>query len=172
MSIFYPTLLRNRITDITPEDLRALGVTGLLLDVDNTLTTHGSQELPPEVDRWLKSVAAKGFLPTVVSNALPKRVDPFARKIGLRYIAFACKPLPVGFLRAAKRLGLPKSCCAVIGDQAFTDILGARLCGIPCIQVLPIRLEEHKPLMRLKRRLERGILARYRRKREKGGPAE
>ena len=168
MSIFYPTLLRNRITDITPEDLRALGVTGLLLDVDNTLTTHGSQELPPEVDRWLKSVAAKGFLPTVVSNALPKRVAPFARKIGLRYIAFACKPLPIGFLRAAKRLGLPKSCCAVIGDQAFTDILGARL----CIQVLPIRLEEHKPLMRLKRRLERGILARYRRKREKDGSAE
>lgn len=93
-------------------------------------------------------------------------------QIGLRYIAFACKPLPIGFLRAAKRLGLPKSCCAVIGDQAFTDILGARLCGIPCIQVLPIRLEEHKPLMRLKRRLERGILARYRRKREKDGSAE
>lgn len=172
MSIFYPTLLRNRITDITPDDLHALGVTGLLLDVDNTLTTHGSQALSPEVDRWLKSVAAKGFLPTVVSNALPSRVEPFARKIGLRYIAFACKPLPIGFLRAAKRLGLPKTKCVVIGDQTFTDILGARLCGIPCIQLLPIQLEEHKPLMQFKRRLERGILSRYRRKRERGRAAE
>lgn len=107
---------------------------------------------------------AAGFTPTVVSNALRKRVEPFAGKLGLRFIAFACKPLPIGFLRAAKRLGLPRRQCVVIGDQTFTDVLGARLAGIPCIQLLPIQLEEHKPLMQLKRRLEKGILARYTRK--------
>ena len=49
MSLFYPTILRKRVTSITAEDLRALGVRGLLLDVDNTLTTHGSQALDPAV---------------------------------------------------------------------------------------------------------------------------
>ena len=36
MSIFVPTLYRDRLTDITPQDLDALGVKGLFLDVDNT----------------------------------------------------------------------------------------------------------------------------------------
>ena len=164
MSLFYPTILRKRVTSITAEDLRAVGVRGLLLDVDNTLTTHGSQALDPAVLAWLRAMEAAGFTPTVVSNALRKRVEPFAGKLGLRFIAFACKPLPIGFLRAAKRLGLPRRQCVVIGDQTFTDVLGARLAGIPCIQLLPIQLEEHKPLMQLKRRLEKGILARYTRK--------
>ena len=140
MSLFYPTILRKRVTSITAEDLRALGVRGLLLDVDNTLTTHGSQALDPAVLAWLQAMEAAGFTPTVVSNALRKRVEPFAGKLGLRFIAFACKPLPIGFLRAAKRLGLPRGQCVVIGDQIFTDVLGARLAGIPCIQVLPIQL--------------------------------
>ncbi len=163
MSIFYPTRLKPHITAITEEELRALGVRGLLLDVDNTLTTHGSQEVSAEVVDWLRRMEAAGFLPTVVSNALPRRVAPFAGRLGLTFIAFACKPLPIGFLRAAKRLGLKKKQCVVIGDQTFTDILGARLCGIPCIQLLPIQLETNKPLMLYKRRLENGILKRYRR---------
>lgn len=131
MSLFYPTILRKRVTSITAEDLRALGVRGLLLDVDNTLTTHGSQALDPAVLAWLQAMEAAGFTPTVVSNALRKRVEPFAGKLGLRFIAFACKPLPIGFLRAAKRLGLPRGQCVVIGDQTFTDVLGARLAGHP-----------------------------------------
>lgn len=47
MALFYPTLYRRRITDLTSADLRTLGVSGLLLDVDNTLTTHDCPELEP-----------------------------------------------------------------------------------------------------------------------------
>ena len=164
MSILYPTLLKPAITAVTAEELRRLGARGLLLDVDNTLTTHGSQEVAQEVVAWLRRMEGEGFLPTVVSNACEKRVAPFAARIGLQFIAFACKPLPFGFLRAAKRLGLKRRECVVIGDQTFTDILGARLCGMPCIQLLPIQLEENKPLMLFKRRLEKGIRKRYRRR--------
>lgn len=164
MSMFYPTLLRDRVETITEEDLHLVGATGLLLDVDNTLTAHGSQALSEEVREWLAHMKARGFVPTVVSNAKERRVAPFALKIGLRHIALACKPLPFGFLRAARRLGLRRRQCVVIGDQTFTDILGARLCGMACIQVLPIQMEEHMPVMRFKRRLESRILARFRKK--------
>ena len=50
------------MTSITAEDLRALGVRGLLLDVDNTLTTHGSQALDPAVLAWLRAMEAAGWL--------------------------------------------------------------------------------------------------------------
>lgn len=164
MSLFYPTLLKPHITAITPEELRALGVKGLLLDVDNTLATHGSQVLDPAIQAWLERMQAEGFALTIVSNALPSRVRPFAERVGLPFSAFSCKPSPFGFWRAARRLGLPRKQCVAIGDQTFTDVLGANLCGIPSIQLLPIQLETGKPTLAVKRRLEKRILACYRRK--------
>ena len=157
MALFYPTLYRRRITDITLDDLQTLGVRGLLLDVDNTLTAHGSQHLSPEVQEWLASMQRAGIGLTVVSNALPSRVAPFAEKIGQRYTAFSCKPSPVGFWRGVRRLGLPKRQVAAVGDQVFTDIIGANLCGIPCIQLEPVELEKGKPTLAIKRRLERWL---------------
>ena len=47
MPLFTPTIVFERITCITPEFLGARGLRALILDVDNTLTAHGSQELPP-----------------------------------------------------------------------------------------------------------------------------
>lgn len=130
MSLFYPTILRKRVTSITAEDLRALGVRGLLLDVDNTLTTHGSQALDPAVLAWLPGPWRR--------RALRPRwfPTPCASGWSLSQASWGCdlsplpaKPLPIGFLRAAKRLGLPRGQCVVIGDQTFTDVLGARLAG-------------------------------------------
>lgn len=161
MSIFVPTLYRNRLTDITPGDLESLGVKGLFLDVDNTLTRHRSQYLDPAVEAWLLEMQAAGYVLTVVSNSDPGRVRPFARRIGLRCISFSCKPSPLGFWRAARRLGLPLSQCAAVGDQVFTDILGAHLAGVKSIQVMPVELETGKPLMGLKRRIERRIMDKH-----------
>lgn len=161
MSLLYPDLLKDRIADITPEELRRLGARGLLLDVDNTLTMHRSQVLDPEVEGWIRRVRAEGFELMIVSNASAARVEPFAGRIGLPFLSFACKPFPFGFQRAAKKLGLSREECVVIGDQTFTDVGGARLGGFRVIQLLPIR-REHQLLMRFKRRLEQPILRRYR----------
>ena len=160
MPLFYPPVRKHRITDITADDLRALGVRGLLLDVDNTLTRYKSQELDPAVAAWLQRMQQQGIALTVVSNGLPRRVRPFAQKIGLRCIAFACKPSPVGYLRGARRLGLPRRQCAIVGDQMFTDVVGANLCGMRSIMLDPIELEQGKPTIQLKRKCERWMLAR------------
>lgn len=164
MGLLTPTLFKERITDVTVEELAALGVRGVLLDVDNTLTTHYSPHLPPEVAAWLDTVQAAGVRLTVVSNAKRHRVEPFAKKIGLAAVWLAAKPLPFGFLRGVRRLGLKRRQCVAIGDQTFTDTLGARLCGLRCIQLMPMQLEEGKPFMLFKRQVEARILARVRRK--------
>lgn len=165
MSLFYPTIYKNRITDITLQDLEEWGVKGLLLDVDNTLTTHGSQVLSDEVRAWLDTMKTAGIRMTVVSNSWEWRVAPFAEKIGLRHTSLSCKPSPFGFMRGVKRLGLPKSECLAIGDQVFTDIIGANLYGIRSVQVMPILLEQGKPFLKLKRYVERKL---YAKRKEKG----
>ncbi len=165
MSLFYPTVYRNRITDITPELLHDMGIRGLLLDVDNTLTTHGSQHLSDEVAAWLRDMQAAGFRMTVVSNSWEWRVAPFAKRIGLRHTSLSCKPLPFGFLRGARRMGLKRKECVAIGDQVFTDILGANLCGVPCIQLQPILPETGKPFLQFRRKIERYL---YKRKEGQG----
>ena len=161
MSIFTPTMMKNRIYDITPEDLHSLGVKGILLDVDNTLTKFHSQELSDEVKNWLKATAEAGFQLTVVSNGFAKRVLPFTNKIGLDAVSLSCKPSPIGFWRGTKHLNLKRKEVVAIGDQIFTDVLGAHLAGIKIIQVMPMELEYDRPTIMLKRKLEKGFTRRY-----------
>ena len=163
MFLFHPTVLKNRITDLTLEDLRAMKVRALLLDVDNTLTKHHSQELPDDVAAWLEDMKAAEMALMLVSNSKEPRVAPFAARIDLPFVHTSCKPLPFGFWRASKALGVPRKHCLAIGDQTFTDVLGAKLAGVRVAQLLPIECEAGWSF-RLRRRLEQPILASFRRR--------
>ncbi len=159
MPLFAATVYKRRLTDLTADELRRMGVRGLLLDVDNTLTPHDDPHVSDAVRCWLSDRIKEGFLLTVVSNNREERVAPFARMIGLPFTAHARKPLPSGFWRAASSLGLSRGQCLVIGDQIFTDIAGANLAGMRSVQLLPIVPEKKQRFIRFKRRLERPILA-------------
>ena len=166
MSLFYPTRYRRRITAVTAADLESLGVRGILLDVDNTLTTHDNMAIAPAVTAWLDAVRAAGYQPIVVSNNKAPRVAPFAAMLDLPFQAKAKKPLPAGYRAAAATLGLRPEQCVVIGDQIFTDIVGANLAGMPSILLEPIKPEVEQKFIVFKRRFER-VLMRSRRERER-----
>lgn len=158
MSLFFPTLYRRRITDVTVEDLRRLDAACVLLDVDNTLTTHGAHALTDAVRAWLDEVREAGLPLIVVSNNSAERVAPFAQKILLPYYARARKPLPFGFRAAAILADVPCKQCVVIGDQIFTDILGANLAGMKSILLEPIQIETKQKFIAFKRKIERPML--------------
>jgi hypothetical protein len=163
MPLFQPTQVFRRATDITPAYLQAHGIRALILDVDNTLTGHGSQELSPEVAAWLDTMRSANVAMAICSNNYKKRVAPFASRLGLPFCSLCCKPAPWGLARARRILGAKKGEIALVGDQIFTDTLGANLYGIPMLLVLPM-YEDIKPLIRFRRRIERVILQNYRKK--------
>lgn len=167
MPLFFPTLYRRRITDVTVDDLHRLGVKALLLDVDNTLTTHDAPDLTDAVKAWLAQMGESGFSLIIVSNNRAERVAPFAEKIGLSYYAHARKPLPFGFRAAAKQVGVCRKECVVIGDQLFTDMLGANLAGIPSILLEPIQPETQQKFIVFKRKIEKPMLNSRRQRRRK-----
>lgn len=162
MSVFTPKLCLDKVTDITPKLLREKGIKGIVLDVDNTLTLHGSQEVKKEVTDWLEQMKAQGFLLTIVSNNYEKRVKPFAQRLGLEYVSFGCKPMTKGFTQACKKFSLKKEEIAVVGDQIYTDIVGGNLKGMFTILVEPFQLETGWTF-RLKRNLEKIHIRKYHR---------
>lgn len=163
MSLLHPTLHLKSITGLSLRQLERWGVKGLILDVDNTLTTHDNPVPHPQVLLWLERMSRRGISMIILSNNHPGRVQPFAQLLELPFTANAAKPLPQGFGRAAAELALPKEQIAVVGDQIFTDILGGNLFGVKTVLVEPIQPESTR-FFRWKRWLERGVLRGYRRR--------
>ena len=83
MKLFKPEYIFGKTTNITPEFLKEQGITNLLLDVDNTLTTHNNPEPSEGIDRWLDSMRAAGIGMMIISNNKKARVEPFAARLGL-----------------------------------------------------------------------------------------
>lgn len=142
MGLFRPTALKPGLADLSPELFRQLGVSAVLLDVDNTIASYTSHQPIPGAVEWARAMTQAGFQLIIVSNNFKKRVGPFAAKFGLDFISFACKPLPWGYLKARSRLGLRCGECAIVGDQIFTDVVGANLCGMKSVLLSPIEPEE------------------------------
>ena len=141
-----PEYIFRAIEAITPEFLRQHGITALVLDVDNTLTGDGSQQLDATVQQWLDTMRAAGVRLTIVSNNTAARVRPFADRVGLAW--------------ARRRLGVRKNQMAMVGDQIFTDRLAAGLYGISCLYTMP-RGGDHQRGVQFKRRFEPYWLDRY-----------
>lgn len=142
MALFKSTAVFRRITDIDIDFLKNNNIETLLLDVDNTLSTHHGTVLVDGLTDWLKLMQDNGITLVVVSNSKHWRIEPFAGKIGLPFVSLACKPLPNGYRKAVKMMDANKKTTAIIGDQIFTDVLGANLYGIRSLLVRPVKLED------------------------------
>lgn len=156
MALFTPDYLFSGVVQITPEFCRAHGYAGLILDIDNTLTRHNSQTLSPQTSFWLAALRKAGIRCILLSNNHPPRVEPFARRLGLDYVCEGKKPLPFGYRRAVDQLGLPSRQVLAVGDQFFTDVLGAKSAGLAMALCPPIQPETHG-FLRVKRVLERPL---------------
>lgn len=160
MSIFCPDYIFKSVDRITPEFLQQLGIRALVLDVDNTLTAHNSQELAPGVADWISRMQKAGIALRISSNNTAARVRPFAEKLGLPFVSFSLKPAPRGLRIARRAFGVKKDEMALVGDQVFTDMFAAKFYGIKILMVQPVA-PDFKWSIRLKRVLERPFLARY-----------
>ncbi len=163
MAIFRPTTMEKRVYNITKQKLDALGVSALLLDVDNTLTTDNNPVPDAQVLSWIEEMKQAGIKLLIMSNNHSARVEPFARLLGLGYVANACKPLPFRINRAIARLGLTQKQVAMVGDQLFTDMAVGNLCGCHSILVEPMEFET-RWFFRFKRSLEKILLRSYRKR--------
>ena len=164
MSVFTPKLLLKDVTNIDIMLLNKYNIKGLILDVDNTLTIHGSQEIDILVVNWLENMKMSNIQIMLVSNNSVERITPFAKKIELDFIAMGMKPFTFGFTKAKEKFNLPIENIAVVGDQIYTDILGGNIKGMFTILVEPFKMEDNN-FFKLKRKFEKMHINKYYKKR-------
>ncbi len=155
-----PDIKLHGITDITVELLNKHDIKALLLDVDNTMSTHHGTVLTDGLMEWIEYMQLNGIKLMVLSNSKRSRIEPFAARIGLPFISLGCKPLPTGYLRGVKALGEKRKNVAIVGDQIFTDVLGGNAVGVKTILLTPIKLEDGWSF-KVRRKLERKLYKKY-----------
>ena len=130
-----PRIRAKRITDLTPQQLTARGIKLLMMDFDNTIVPYTTDVPTEAVAQWLEMMKASEVKLCVVSNSKNDRVKIFCREYGLDCITHAKKPFPRGIRECLGRYGMQPSECALVGDQIYTDTLGANGCGVTSILV-------------------------------------
>ncbi|HEY0614599.1 MAG TPA: YqeG family HAD IIIA-type phosphatase [Candidatus Elarobacter sp.] len=157
LDFFRPKLYAPGINRIDPRELRVRGIRGAIVDLDNTLV--GFRALVPleEDALWVARAKQADVRVLVLTNNGTPWASEVARNLGVPCIPRARKPLPHGFRRALNVLELEPHEAVVIGDQLFTDVLGAKLAGLEVILVDP--LVRHDPWNTLPLRwIERAVM--------------
>ena len=121
---FLPTVIVERVTQLTPELLKEMGVQLLMLDFDNTIVPYTTNVPTGEMEAWLKRMLASDIQLCVVSNSKRDRVVK--------------KPFSKGIRECLVKYGIPAENCALAGDQIYTDTLGANGVGVKSILVKAI----------------------------------
>jgi len=139
LSFLCPDKCVDKVTDVSLTELSESGIRVIFVDLDNTLTAWGSSKVSEPVKQWIESAKKLGFQVVIVSNAgLRKRVNQVANALGIVGIAAAGKPRRFVFRRYLEWKGLKSHQAIMIGDQLFTDILGAKRAGMKAILVEPL----------------------------------
>ena len=151
--LMQPNLWIDKYTDITPTLLKELGAKAVLVDIDNTVVEHRSNEVNQVLIDWFDALKEAGLAVCILSNNPKSRVKAFSKKLLVPFVAGFSKPWPWGFGKAIKKVGTSRENIVMIGDQVFTDLVGSNWAKIKCILVKPIGGKE-LPHTRLLRKLE------------------
>lgn len=162
--ILAPDRLVERISDLEPEALKAAGIRGLILDLDNTLCEWQSEAVPQDILQWVAKMKRAGIRMCIASNTHDRRrLRRMAAGLDLPSVSGAPKPRRLCFARALALLDVSAAEAAIVGDQLFTDVLGGKRSGIRTILVRPIHRREFVGT-RISRLFEGFLIAHFRRR--------
>ena len=158
MGFLDPDRYFARISRIDIErDLLGEGYRFVLLDVDNTILTRDTHEVPRDVGLWLARARDAGVQFCLLSNNWHSGVYDLAERLELPIVAKAIKPLPPAFLMALHKLGAKRAETVVVGDQLVTDVMGAHFLGMKAYLLAPL-VETDLPHTLFLRNFERLVM--------------
>lgn len=156
----YPKKYLKNVQEITIELLKENNIKAIILDVDNTLIDF-YKKMPEGTKKWCEDLKKEGIKFCILSNSEKKeKVEKVAKELDINYFYFGMKPLKRGFKKAINYLQEKNENIAAVGDQIFTDIVGANRCKIFSILVEPLA-EKDLLITKIKRPIEKSIINKY-----------
>ncbi len=152
-----PSYITTALTDLSTQWLHSQGIRLLLLDFDNTIVPYTTSVPTTRVEAWLKEMTASDIQLCVVSNSRKDRVKIFCQQHSIPCITHAKKPFSKGIQECLDRFQMEPGVCALVGDQIFTDTLGANCAGVRPILVKAI--DNHNVWLKLRHILELPFIA-------------
>jgi uncharacterized protein len=131
-------ILGGTIFDLTPEILQEYQISGLILDVDETLVPFKQKEASIELQEWITKIRRNTPIWLVSNNISQTRIGNIAKSVDLPFIYSAQKPSRRKLREAAAAMNLPVEKVAMVGDRLFTDVLAGNRLGMFTILVEPM----------------------------------
>jgi len=130
-------ILSAPIYTITPQLMQKHGLSGLILDVDNTLIGDDESDVSEEIHQWVELMRQQYPIWLASNNFSDRRIQKVADSLNLPYRSRAGKPSRRVVRQVLEAMELPPAQVAMVGDRLFTDtIVGNRL-GLFTILVQP-----------------------------------
>ena len=160
-----PDYMFRTFDEVTPEFLQSIGISALLIDIDNTLAPYEQAEPDDKIIAWFESLHAHGIKAALISNNHPPRVELFNKNLGLPAYPDRGKPKSRSLLAAMDEMGVSPKETAGLGDQLLTDTLAVHRLDMISIIVPPIK-DKTTPFFKFKRWLERPYIRKYKKAHE------
>ncbi len=156
----YPDFCVKSVWELDSKFYDENNIRAAIFDIDNTLVVHKEKEPTEEVLKYFEFLKSKGIKYAIVSNNKPERVDPFCKNLGIPYASNALKPRKKFLKKIAGELGTPCENICFVGDQVFTDILGANRMGFVSVNVEALG-ENETGFVAFKRIFEKMVMDKY-----------
>lgn len=137
LKLLCPDLYLDNIYCLDLEYIKKKDIKGLLIDLDNTLLPWNCSDIGQDLKDWVKKCKDWGLSLCIVSNNRAYRINECARQLEIPAVTRAIKPRKKAFLKGLNILGIKSDQAAVVGDQIFTDIFGAKRMGMFAVLVKP-----------------------------------
>jgi hypothetical protein len=131
-------ILHGSVLKLTPAILRQHHLTGLVLDVDETLVPIRASEASADLVPWVNDLRQIAQIWLVSNNISDARIRRIAKVLDLPYISGAAKPSRRKVRRAVEAMALPVEQVGMVGDRLFTDVLAGNRLGMFTILVEPM----------------------------------
>ncbi len=142
LKLFCPDLFIQDIYELDLNHIKKNSIKGILVDLDNTLLPWDSMYIEDKLIDWTKRCLNEGFSLCIISNNRYDRIKYCSEHLGIPAVFGSFKPCKSAFKKGMDILGTQPKETAVLGDQIFTDIFGAKRMGLYAILVKPLSSRE------------------------------
>ncbi len=150
-----PDYIVEKLEDIDFDQLKSMGKSVLMFDLDSTVMPSKSGEYLPETKKLLDNLK-KDFTVVILSNNTKQEYIDKVRSVSdFEVISHAHKPDTKILLDYLKKIGKNTNEAVMIGDRPLTDILCGKRACVTTVLVDSITKDTEHWIVRFVRKIER-----------------